>query len=297
MEDLKEKRKGEVYIFFEVLLWALFPIITTLTYIGLPAMLSFAWSVTFSAIFFGCIVLYRKTWIEIKNPELWKYIFFITLFIAILFYGFYFIGLSKTTPGNAALIGQFEICTSFLFFHLFRKDHISKEYIVGAFLMLVGALIVLAPNISGINIGDFLVLAATFCTPIGNHFQRKARKIASSETIMFLRTTLSIPVIFLFAYIIGTRSSFFDIKSSLPFLIVNGMLLLGLSKILWIEGIHRMPVMKANALGSIGPLLTLLLAWVLLRQIPTAWQLVSLPPLIFGTLFLTDQIGFHRKNP
>ena len=52
------------------------------------------------------------------------------------------------------------------------------------------------------------------------------------------------------------------VSSSLLFLVINGVLLLGVSKILWIEGIHRINVTKANALNSLGPLLTLLFAWL-----------------------------------
>jgi drug/metabolite transporter (DMT)-like permease len=183
-----------------------------------------------------------------------------------------------------------EILTSFVFFNVLLKEKISKEYIIGACLMIVGAIIVLAPNFIGINIGDFLILATTLIAPVGNMLQQRARKVASGETIVFLRNLLAAPIIFLLAYLFGQHATWGDIHASLLFLLINGALLLGLSKLLWIEGIHRMSVTKAMALQGVAPFITLLAAWALLAQVPTMWQVVSLVPLLLGVLFLTDQL-------
>ena len=97
------------------------------------------------------------------------------------------------------------------------------------------------------------------------------------------------------AYLLQAQASLADLRISLPYLIVNGILLLGLAKIFWIEGIHRISVTKATALSSITPLLTLLFAWIILNQAPTVWQLTSLVPLLLGVLLLTDNIKLSRK--
>jgi drug/metabolite transporter (DMT)-like permease len=295
MDDAAEKRKGDWFVLSGTVLWSFFPIVTVLSYAKLPALVSLGWTTVFAAIFFGAVVLYRKRWREFRNPLLWKYIFFITLFVGVLYYGLYFLGLQRTTPGNASIIALFEVCTTFVLFNIVRKETISFAHICGAACMVVGALIVLAPNFSGINIGDFLVLAATFCSPFGNIYQRKARAIASSETIMFLRSMLSVLVIFLLAYALRIHAPLSDVRVALPFLLVNGILLFGVSKLFWIEAIHRISVTKAVALQSLAPFLTLLFAWMLLRENPSAWQLVSLVPFMLGTLLLTDQLKLGRR--
>ena len=295
MPDLTEKKKGELYLFSEIVLWAFFPIITTLSYAVLPSLISLGCSAVFAAVFFGFIVWYRKTWREVWNRTLWKYLFFITLFIAILYYLLYFIGLQKTTAGNAALISQFEIFSTLFFFNILRREYISTAHIIGALSMVLRVVIVLVPNFAGINMGDFLILGATLCAPIGNLYQQKARRIASSETILFLRTLLSIPFIFALAYLLSMHTSIGDIRSSLFLLVVNGVFFLGLQKILFLEALHRLPITNIMALSALGPFLTLLFAWFFLHQPPNVWQLTSLVPLIFGTLLLTDQI--RLKNP
>ena len=211
-----------------------------------------------------------------------------------LFYALYFVGLEYTTPGNAAIIVLFEVFTTFMFFRVLRGERIHLEHRLGAVLVVLGAGFVLAPNFSGFNIGDFLVLAGTLCTPAGNYYQQEARKIASSETILFLRSLLAAVAVFVLAYALGQHSSVGDLRAALPLLVVNGVLLLGLSKILWIEGIHRISVTKAITLGNLAPALTLLIAWMILNQAPTVWQLSSLVPLVLGTLLLTGQVRFRN---
>lgn len=290
MEEIEEKRKGEMIILFEAIIWSFFPVVAVLSFGKLPSIIAFGWTTLFAAIFFGLVVIYKKRWNELKNPLVWKYTALVSLFIGVLFYGFYFIGLSKTTPGNASIVALMEVFTSFVFFNILRKEKISKPYIIGALLMVFGALIVLYPKFSGVAVGDLLVLIATFFAPPGNLFSQKARKIASSETIMFIRSIISAPCIFLIAYVFGIHSTTEQLRISLPFLLINGIIIMGLSKILWVEAIHRMSVTKAIALNSMTPLLTLLLAFMILHQSPSVWQFVSLIPLLIGTLLLTDNL-------
>jgi len=294
--QISEQRKGETLIFFEGLIWAFFPIITVLTYAKIPSLLSLAWSTLVAGAFFGFVVTYKRKWHELKNLLLWKYVLGIVLFIGLLYYGFFFTGLTKTTAGNAGLIALFEVFTSFLFFNVLRKDKISWEYKTGALLMVLGAVVVLLPNFSQINIGDLLILAATFFPPAGNLFQQKAREFASSETILFLRSILSAPLIFLLAFFLHIQTPFGNIQSSWLFLLINGAFIFGLSKLLWLEAIHRISVTKALALNSVTPLLTILMAWWILKQSPNIWQVAGTIPLLIGVFLLTDQIRFNQKK-
>jgi drug/metabolite transporter (DMT)-like permease len=287
---MTEQRKGEVIVLSQTFIWGFFPIITILTYAKLSGLASLGWSIVFAALFFGAILIARKKVKELANLQLWKYAIAIAFFNGVMYYGLVFIGLTKTTAGNSSIVALFEILTSFIFFHLIRKDIISKEHTFGAGLMVLGAMIVLWPNFSHFNIGDILILAATFFTPMGNFAQQKARKIASSESILFARSILTFPIVFGLSALLGQHASSADVRSSLVFLLINGAIIFGISKIMWLEAIHRIAVTKALALGSVSPLVTLIFAWLLLKQTPNAWQLASLVPMIFGIFLLTDQL-------
>ena len=141
------EREGEILLFFEIILWAFFPIIATLSYAALGSVVSLFWITSFSSICFVAIIAYRNNWRELKNPLVWRYASFAAISIGILYYGFYFLGLARTTPGNASIVAQFEVLSSFLFFNIFKKEIFSTNHIIGAILMLLGASIVLFPHL------------------------------------------------------------------------------------------------------------------------------------------------------
>ena len=258
-------------------------------------MISLTVSTFLAALSFFAVVFFRGKLGELKNPLLWKYIIGIVLSIGVLYYVFFYLGLTKTTPGNASIISLFEVFTSYVLFHVIRKEHFSLESKVGSVLMVLGAFIVLLPNFSSFNSGDLFILIATFCAPLGNLLQQKAKLISSTETILFLRSIVAVPFLFLVAYLFGQSLEIGQLKESIWFLVFNGLVIFGLSKILWIEGIVRMPVTKALALTSLAPLFTLFIAWLVLEQAPTVWQIASLAPFFFGVLLLTDNWRFKNS--
>lgn len=286
--QISETRKGDLSIVSEAIIWAFFPIITILSYATLSPIVSLAWSSVFLVLFFGLIIVIRGKTKEIFIPQVWKYIPLITIFITLLYYGLYFTGLNYTTAGDAGIMALMELFFSYVLFNLWMKEFFSAAHTFGAVLMLLGALIILFPK-AGFSFhgGDFFVLIATMCAPVGNFYQQKLRKIVSSETIVFLRSLVAIPVFFALAFALKANISFAAFQKSFWYLAINGILILGLSKFLWMEGIHRISVTRANALSAIAPLFTLFFAYLILRQSPTVWQLGAFIPLAGGLMLLT----------
>lgn len=288
---LTKEREGEVFIFIQAALWGLFPVLTILSYGKVSPLVSLAVSSLFASAFFAVILTLKKKWHELKNWPALKDSLWTTFFIGILYYLLFFFGLQYTSAGNAGIIALTEIFFSYLFFNIWKKDPLPLLHIAGAVLMVVGAIIVLYPNLHSFRLGDILMVIASALPPFGNFFARRARTKISSETIMFVRSIVSGVVVLLFAFIFNNTLSLTTLKDSFLFLFINGVLLLGLSKIMWIEGIHRISIVKANALGSVSPLLTLLFAWLFLRDIPTIWQLFSFIPMFLGVILL----GMNNK--
>lgn len=286
--QISEHRLGDFYVYLSSILWAIFPIITVLTYSTLEPLPSLALSTFFATLFFVVIVTIRKKWHEVWNIPALRDIFYVTMFIGVGFYVFIFMALKYTSAGNVSLVALLEILFSYIFFSVWKKEEYTLRHIGGSLLMIAGAVIVLLPNATTFNIGDFFVVIATMLAPIGNYFQRRARKQVSSETIMLVRSTLTVPIILVLALVLGQALRVSDAMGSLWFLLVNGILLLGLSKILWIEAIHRVSITRANALSSISPALTLLFAYLFLGQPPTMFQLTSFVPLVAGLYLLTS---------
>ena len=155
--------------------------------------------------------------------------------------------------------------------------------------MLLSAVIILLPNFTEFHKGDFLILLAVMIPPLGNLFQKKAREKIGSEGILLFRSLVAVPVLFFLATLFGSLSAPSTMNVWL-ILLANGVLYFGLSKIFWVEGIHRISITKSSALNSVAPALTLLFAFLLLGNIPTLVQLAAIPPAILGVYFLTRPV-------
>ncbi len=287
--DHRSRRIGEAFILAAAVLWGLFPVVTTALYTALPPIASLAWSVAFSAVFFLLLFLVRGQRISLPPRATLMDILWVTLLLAFGFYLLLFIGLRETSPGNASIIGLTEVFFSFLFFHIWRREEMTTVHIIGALVMVIGAFIVLSHGADGLRRGDLLVLAANALAPIGNYFQRRARQSVSSETILLFRSIGSTALLFLIAAVVEGGVAVPRNGSTLGLLAMNGVVIFGISKIFWIEGIHRISVIKANALSCIAPAVALLCAWLLLGLSPTLWQLLSLPVMGAGMVLLTQR--------
>lgn len=285
---MTESQKGNTFILFSAIIWSLFPIVTILGIKGVSSMVALFWSTAFSVVFFLGMIIFRKRWHEIKNLQVWKYAFGIAIFNGVIYYGLYFYALTKTLPANAAIVALFEVVTSYIFFQVIHKEYISRKHIWGIIFATLGAILIFLPKIGHFYIGDLFIIIATFLTPLGNGYAQKARKLVSSETVMFIRNLIALPFLFVLVIIFRTSPIFNLQGNSLWWLLLNGLIILGLSKIFWTEGIHRISVTKALALGTICPFFTIIFTWIIIGQAPTLAQLISLPLLIFGILLLTD---------
>ena len=286
-------KQGELLIFSQAALWGLFPIITVFSYNSLPTLYSLVGSTFFAAIFFGVMLLIKGNWRDLAKVDAFRDILLSTLIIGIGYYLLTFFALKYTSPGNVSLVSLAEVFFSYVFFHLWKKEDLAIEHLIGCILMVAGVVIVLIPSAHAFNLGDALVLIGTVLTPVGNYFMRRARLSTSSEVIMFIRSSVVAVAVGGVALAVHGVPSAIAWKTSLPFLIVNGLLLMGFSKILWIEGIHRISVMKANALSSIAPLFTLLFVWWFMKTPPSPWQLLAFVPMFFGILLLNKD--GHKK--
>jgi len=301
---MNKERQGEFFVLSSAFLWGLFPVITVLSLNHVLPLSSLAWSTLFSTIFFAIILTVRKKWKEPISTSALRDILWVTFIYSILYYVLFFVGLEYTSAGNASIIDLTAVFFSFLLFQAWRKEYISREHIMGAVLVLIAAVIVLYPNLTEFKIGDIMILAANSVVPLGDFFQQRARRELSGEAIMFARDLISLPFLFFIAYMWSQSGITFGVKDSIIFLMINGFILLGCSKMLWIESIHRISITKVHALTSVSPIITLLFAWLLLRDLPTIWQLLSVIPMIAGVILLgitlnykTPQSHFSTSTP
>jgi drug/metabolite transporter (DMT)-like permease len=287
---ISEKRKGELFIGGSNVFWALFPIVSMVALSSLTPLWAVTLSTFFAICFFAVWLTIKKQWHEVFQRDAWLDILWVTFFIGVGFYGLVFLGLQYTTAGNASIIFLFEILFSFFIFGcLFRTEKITGPHVCGAVLMGIGAIVILFPAEWSFNFGDLLIVFATMIAPFGNYFQQRARKKIGSTAIMFSRSLLSVIFLCVLALLFEPMISLEAISKSILFLLINGFLIFGLSKIFFIEAIHRISVPKAISFEAFVPALTLGLAYLMFGEVPTIWQVCALVPILVGLYFMTKE--------
>ena len=200
-----------------------------------------------------------------------------------------YIGLSYTTAGNMAVLIFLQVFFSFLYFNLIGGEKFAGLHLLGALLMASGAIVILFPDELTLNKGDLLVLLAAALAPIANLYQKRARRQVSSETILAFRSIVALPLILIIAILLEPVPEWEDIISALPYIATSGLLLMGLSKIFWVESIHRISITKASAMAALIPVFTLLFAYLSLNEVPGNSQLVGIFPILVGGYLISRQ--------
>ncbi len=295
--NIAKSQKGELFIITSGIFWSFFPIITILTFNNLPPVFSGSLSILVAALFFAFALTMQKKWADLKKLAAYKDIFLATLFLGIIYYSILFIGIQKTTAGNASIVMLMEIFFAMVILSLWGKEKLTKKSVIGATLMASGALIILLQKTKlNVNIGNLIILFGMIFPPIGNYYMQKARRAVSSTFIMFFRSIISGIALLILALLIEPIPNMEIISKSYIFILINGLLLLGFSKILWIEGIHRIPITRAVSFLPINPALTLIFAYFILKEVPTYWQILGFIPIAIGIMFITDFKLIKKNN-
>lgn len=280
---------GMPYILLSAVLWASFPVLTAVALKTLPVFTAAALTTLCSTLFF-LVLLFLQPQKQRPSKRCIRDIAFACVTIGIGYYVFSYVGISLTTPGNAAIVMLMEIFFSYLFISVIGKhEPFVLSHVLGALLMISGVMFVLAPSANGFRTGDIVLLFGSMIPPLGNVAMQRARKEVSAAYIMFFRSLTGTVTLGILAFVfdgVPTQDALF---SALPAILVGGFLLMGFSKILWIEAIHRLPITQTISVASIQPLFTMFFAYVLLSQAPEWVQLFSLPPVALGMYLLTKK--------
>lgn len=285
----KRSLSGMPFILVAAVLWASFPVLTVVAFQSLPVFTAAALTTLCSTLFFLCVLLWKPQKKKVSR-QCMRDIAFACITIGCFYYTLSYVGISLTTPNNAAIVGLSEIFFSYLFISVLTKhERFIWSHVLGALLMVAGVLFVLIPSARELRLGDFIILVGGMIPPLGNLAMQRARKEASAAYIMFFRSLTGAITLGILALIFDPLPSASALWSALPAVLIGGFFLMGLSKILWIEAIHRLPITQTISVASIQPLFTMFFAYALLHQAPEWVQLLSLPPIAVGMYLLTKK--------
>lgn len=285
MTKLSNERVGEVMVGAETILYALFPVlIAHATKIMPPILFAGLSTVTAAVALFIYMILVGEIK-RINHPKTIKYTIGVALFSIIIPSALIFLGSSKTSGINTSILLQSEILFTFLICGIFTHERLTSRKILGAILMVAGALFILFNGTFKINSGDLLILAGTLFYPIGNILGKKALTFSTPSVILFTRSLLGGVALL----VISSQFEKWDtpieqiIANNYLFILANGMLIYAVSKIFWYEGLKRIDISKA-VLINVGayPVMSLLFAYLFSKEIPTVFQAIGSIIILFG---------------
>jgi len=287
---MTQEREGEFLMLGLAMIESWFPIlsIVSMSYIG--ALHTYTYSLIIALVFFIVIMFKRDRFKELKNKEAYKDLLLTSFWITTLFL-LVFIGMQYTTAGNMAVIIFLQLLFSYLYFNVIGKEKMDSLHLIGAFIMGVGALIILVPDDLSFNKGDLLILAGAAIAPFANFYQKRARTYCSSETILGFRTVVGLPFIAVMAWYFEPATTYEGLMSALPYLLIIGIAVYVISKIMWIEALHRISITKVSAMMGLVPVMTLLFAYFYLHEVPELRQLMGIIPVLIGGYMLTKPIN------
>jgi drug/metabolite transporter (DMT)-like permease len=287
---MTREREGELLMLGLSILESWFPIlsIVAMSYVG--ALHTYMYSLIIALFFYLAIMYKRQRFAELKNRAAYKDLLLTTFWITLIFI-FIFIGMRYTTAGNMAVIVFLQVLFSYLYFNVFGKEQMTAMHLIGAIIMVIGALIILIPDDMRFNRGDLLILASAAMAPIVNLYQKRAREYCSAETILGFRTVVGFPFVALLAYFLEPSVSYENFMSALPYLFLIATGVYVAAKIMWIEALNRITITKLSAMLAMLPVFTLIFAYFYLDEVPQIRQMMGILPVLAGGYLLTKPIA------
>jgi len=286
---MQKEREGELLMLGLSVIESWFPILSILSMAYIGALHTYIYSLIIALFFFFILMFKRKRFAELKNRAAYKDLLLTSFFITTLF-TFVFIGMRYTTAGNMAVIIFLQLLFAFFYFNILANEKMDRLHLIGSLVMGVGAIIVLIPQELTLNKGDLFILAGAAIAPFANLYQKRARQFCSSETILTFRTVVGLPFIAALAYYLEPAISYPAFIQALPYLLIIGIAVYVISKIMWIEALHRVSITKVSAMMGLVPLMTVLFTALFLDEVPSLKQGLGLIPILVGGYILTRPI-------
>lgn len=232
----------------------------------IPPLTFAAITTVIGAIFCFIYVISENKLHELKIKKAWPALLLVSLFIVIIPHVLFFVGSSKTSGINTALLGLSEIIFA-LIFTPFIGEKNTPEKLIGSIAILIGGGFILYKENFSLNLGDALIIFSTALYPIGNFYAKKAFHLVSPSVVLFTRFFLGGIVISILARIIEPEANIDNlIVGNLPTILFTGIIFLGIGKAIWYQGLKRLDMSKAISLIMTAPLFSVIFLITIFRE-------------------------------
>jgi drug/metabolite transporter (DMT)-like permease len=197
------------------------------------------------------------------------------------------LGLKLSTPGNVALLNNFEIvATSLIALAIFRES-ISKRTWIGIILITIASVILTFNDISSFtfSIGSLYVILACVFWGFENNCTRKLSE-SDPIRIVVIKGIFSGVGSLIVACILG------DLSFEWTFIVIAlllGFVAYGFSVLLYVSAQRGLGASKTSAYYAVAPFISVLLSLLLFLEIPEYNFYIALIVMIAGAYFVSTK--------
>lgn len=279
------EKQGVIIAIISSMFWGIFLVLIN-SGVKSISPLFFAGSITLIAAFFTLIFcLLNGQLKELKQNGILVNLLGVTFFIAVIPYILLFIGSSFTSSINTSVLTLSEIIFTVIFTH-FIGEKTTKIKLLGAGSIFIGAFIILFQGSSEIRLGDILIFFSTITYPFGNLYSKRALNKLSPAVITFIRSLFGGLFLLLLSFIFENKNQMLlIIHQHWLFLLLSGVIFMGIGKILAQETVKRLDISKAIALFMTFPLFSLAFVVFFQKEMITYYQWLGIIIMMVGVYF------------
>lgn len=210
------------------------------------------------------LIFFLKDWRIFKtlSKRQWLLLLLIGLVGGSIPFLLFFKGLSLTAAAQGAFIHKTMFVYVAIFAVIFLKEKTSKNFLIGALLLLLGSLISLKALPTSFGMGDLLILSATLLWAVENIISKYVLKDLEGRTVAWARMFFGSIFILIYLTAIGQAGTITALNiKQIGWTIFTALLLFGYV-MTWYSGLKHVPVSLAAAILMIGSPITTLLSLI-----------------------------------
>jgi len=297
----QQEKEGIILVIVTIFIAGTLPVITKYG-TGLMNPLLFATlSSLIAGIFLLLLAIIQGKWRLLGEKRYFPFWLLIGFFGTTLSNICFFVGVTLTSGINSSILLQVEPLYALLIGYLFLKEKITFKQIFFTLIIIWGTLVVILYREEfKINWGDLLVLLTPLCWQIAHFFSKKlltTSKEITPQLIATARTFFGGIFLLILNILVGFRmeGGLAAIKEIWWLLLFQGIIGFALQHTLWYKVLQKLNLSKAVALISAYPAFSILLARLILKEVPDFYQLLGFGIIVLGIFGLSSVKSEQRE--
>jgi drug/metabolite transporter (DMT)-like permease len=197
-------------------------------------------------------------------------------------------GLANAPAATASLLLNLELVFTTIVAATFFREHVDSRVVTGTTLVVVAGLLLGWSGSAELRWGALLIAAACLCWAVDNSVTAALDDLAPSH-ITLVKGCIAGGANLAIGLSIGAIPAAADVLAAL----VVGALGYGLSITLWVAGARDLGAARAQLVFATAPFIGAAVAWTVLGDAATGWQVSSLVIAVVGVTFVLGSDHEH----